>query len=195
MEKIIHRVNKKSDLVNLDKNYGVEIDLRSWGKDLIINHDPFVKGEYFEEWIKFYDHKTLILNVKEEGLEDKILEILKSLSIDNFFFLDQSFPFIKKYAFLGEKRCAIRVSEFESLETVINMKDMVEWVWVDCFTKFPINFSEFKKLKDYKFKLCIVSPELQGRFKKEEILNFKKKLINQNIVGDAVCTKYPNLWE
>ncbi len=195
MEKIIHRVNKKSDLVNLDKNYGVEIDLRSWGKDLIINHDPFLKGEYFEEWIKFYDHKTLILNVKEEGLEDKILEILKSLSIDNFFFLDQSFPFIKKYAFLGEKRCAIRVSEFESLETVLNMKDMVEWVWVDCFTKFPINFSEFKKLKDYKFKLCIVSPELQGRFKKEEIINFKKKLINQNIVGDAVCTKYPNLWE
>ena len=195
MEKIVHRVNKKEDLSSLDKNYGVEIDIRTWGKDLIISHDPFIKGEYFEEWIKIYNHQTLILNVKEEGLEDKLKDILESYSIYKFFFLDQSFPFIKKYAFLGEKRCALRVSEFESIETVLKMRGMVEWVWVDCFNHFPLTYSQFKKLKDYNFKLCMVSPELQGRFKKEDIINFKNNIFKNNIQGDAVCTKYPNLWE
>ena len=42
------------------------------------------------------------------------------------------------------------------------MKNKVNWVWVDCFSKFPINTKNFKLLKSMGYKLCLVSPELQG---------------------------------
>ena len=69
--------------------YGVEVDIRSKGNDLLIHHDPFVQGESFEAWIEKYQHGTLILNVKEEGLEKRLTEIMDSKNITDYFFLDQ----------------------------------------------------------------------------------------------------------
>ena len=71
----------------------------------------------FETWLDHYSHKTLILNVKEEGLEERLIASMASRGIDDFFFLDQSFPFLIKWSKLGEHRCAVRVSEFENIET------------------------------------------------------------------------------
>ena len=70
MIKILHRINTKKELVDTKKTYGVEVDIRSHGERLIINHDPFSEGEDFLDWITAYNHKALILNVKEEGLEE-----------------------------------------------------------------------------------------------------------------------------
>ena len=39
-----HRVNNSKNLNKLNINYGVEIDLRSYNKDIYLHHDPF-KGE------------------------------------------------------------------------------------------------------------------------------------------------------
>jgi hypothetical protein len=194
MHKILHRVNTKADLENTPSQYGVEVDIRSHGKDLVIHHDPFEKGELFENWIKSYNHGTLILNVKEEGLEEKLLKIMKFYNIESFFFLDQSFPFLRKTAINGESRCAVRISEYESIETAFNLKGLVKWAWIDCFNKFPLNHEEAKKLQNYGIKLCFVSPELQGYTSYEYVKNFREKILLKGIKGDAVCTKYPNLW-
>ena len=67
MKIIAHRINKIEQLQALPNEYGAEV--RSKGSQLIIHHDPFSDGEDFEEWINHYKHDTLILNVKEEGLE------------------------------------------------------------------------------------------------------------------------------
>ena len=40
---IKHRVNKIRDLKKLNKEYGVEIDIRSNGKNLYLHHDPYKK--------------------------------------------------------------------------------------------------------------------------------------------------------
>ena len=69
-----------------------EIDIRSYGNDLILQHDPFVKGELFNEWIKFFKHKFLILNVKEEGLES-LIKKMNDLKIKNYFFWTKVFLF------------------------------------------------------------------------------------------------------
>ena len=69
MEVILHRRNTIQELISTTTNYGVEIDLRAFKERIVIQHDPFIKGESFEEWIKFYKHGTLILNIKEEGIE------------------------------------------------------------------------------------------------------------------------------
>ena len=59
---IIHHRRNSINLLNSTLNkYGVEVDIRSLGKDLIIQHNPFLKGEKFSEWLKFYQHKFLII--------------------------------------------------------------------------------------------------------------------------------------
>ena len=196
MIKILHRINTKKELVDTNKAYGVEVDIRSHGERLIINHDPFTQGEDFLDWITAYNHKALILNVKEEGLEERLTSIMRKEKIENYFFLDQSFPFLMKTINSGESKVAIRISEFESIETAMNLKGKVEWLWIDCFTKFPITKVDADVLSnECGYKLCFVSPELQGRVNKNGIITFRKEIESEGIYGDAVCTKYPEIWE
>ena len=78
--------------------------------------------------------------MKEEGLEARLIDLMKAYGIADYFFLDQSFPFLVKWSKLGEHRCAVRVSEFESVETALALARKVDWVWVDCFTHFPVEW-------------------------------------------------------
>lgn len=195
MKLIAHRRNTIQDLNATQKEYGIEVDIRSQGELLIIHHDPFIAGESFEDWIAVYQHEMLILNVKEEGLEARLTALMQSKGIEDYFFLDQSFPFIVKWTKMGERRCAVRVSEFESVETALTLAGQVDWVWVDCFTHFPLSDDDARRLKQAGFKLCIVSPELQGRDAATEIPLLARMLAERNIVADAVCTKRLDLWE
>lgn len=190
MLKINHRINTVKDLSCVPTENGVELDIRYENNELILHHDPFTTGEKFEDYLKEYRHDLMILNTKSEGMEERILELMKKYHIENYFFLDLSLPFLIKYAKKGIKDIAIRFSEYEPLEFVMNFKGMVNWVWVDCFTDLPLNAENYKILKKH-FKICIVSPELQG-YSTDRITEFKKKLEGFEI--DAVCTKKPELW-
>lgn len=195
MKLISHRRNTIRDLNTTPKKYGVEVDIRSLGEKLIIHHEPYVDGESFEDWIAVYQHGTLILNVKEEGLESRLITLMQSNGINDYFFLDQSFPFLVKWAKVGEHRCAVRVSEFESIDTALSLAGKVDWVWVDCFTHFPLSHEDSLRLKSAGFKICLVSPELQGRDAETEIPILVNLLNERGIHADAVCTKRPDLWE
>ena len=81
MLKILHRVNTIEQLQSVPIEFGVEVDIRSWGEKLIIHHEPFIKGESFKEWLKSFKHKMLILNVKEEGLEGQIISLMSDNNI------------------------------------------------------------------------------------------------------------------
>jgi hypothetical protein len=195
MKLISHRRNTVAELRATPTKYGVEVDIRSQGNELLIHHDPFVTGETFNEWFRAYQHGTLILNVKEEGLEGRLIEIMRSRGFDDYFFLDQSFPYLVKWSATGEHRCAVRVSEFESIETAMTLVGKVDWVWIDCFTKFPLDYKSARQLRDAGFKLCLVSPELQGRDPTTEIPALIELLRQRDIIAHAVCTKRPDLWE
>jgi hypothetical protein len=195
MKLIAHRRNTLTELLATNSQYGVEVDIRSAGDQLIIHHDPYELGEPFDAWINAYRHGTLILNVKEEGLEARLIALMQSKGIVDYFFLDQSFPFLVKWANAGEHRSAVRVSEFESIETALTLAGKVDWVWVDCFNHFPLNQQDASRLKGAGFKLCLVSPELQGRDAGIEIPQLASLLKERNIMADAVCTKRPDLWE
>lgn len=195
MKLIAHRRNKIEELRATPTTYGVEVDIRSFGDRLVIHHDPFVDGEPFEAWIAEYRHGTLILNVKEEGLEARLISLMSQHGITDYFFLDQSFPFLVKWARAGERRCAVRVSEFETVSTALTLAGMVDWVWVDCFTRFPLDANDTRQLKEAGFRLCLVSPELQGRNAEISIPELAALLRERGIAADAVCTKRPDLWE
>ena len=194
MEIIYHRRNSIASLKETSINYGVEVDLRSNGNNLITSHDPYEVGNNFIDWLKFYKHRTLIINVKEEGLERKIIYFLNKFNIKSYFFLDQSFPFLLKTSEDGNPNCAVRVSEYESIHTALNLENKIKWVWVDMFNKFPLTYENYIDLKKANFKLCLVSPELQisNKMNINEIKNFLKR---NNFVFDAVCTKFPENWQ
>ena len=90
--------------------------------------------------------------------------------IVNWFFLDLSMPYFIKYARaakanqidgFGPDNLATRFSEFEPIEYALSFKGMANWLWVDYFTKYPVSDSKLSLLTTH-FKLCLVSPELQG---------------------------------
>lgn len=188
MEYIAHRVNTVEELRKLSPEYGVELDLRDdLNGRIYISHNPFEPGEDFEDYCKEYHHGTMILNVKSERIEHKILEYMEKYQIKKYFFLDSSFPMIKLLTDMGVKDVALRFSEIEGMDTLRIMAGKADWVWVDCFTKIPLDEASYKELKELGYKLCFVSPELQGQ--EEKIPVYKKQLEDMGIVFDAICTK------
>ena len=194
MEIIAHRRNLIDQLDETPTHYGVEVDLRSQGDDLVIHHDPYQAGVKYNDWIARYRHGTLILNTKEEGLEDRLLASMAEHKIEKFFFLDQSFPFLVRTVRRGEKRCAVRVSEYESVETALTLAGLADWIWIDHFTRWPLTLADWNRLVDAGFKLCIGSPELHGHPIETAIPAVRAILNEWGVSPDVVCTKAPHLW-
>ena len=190
MELIAHRINTVEELRKLPNKYGVEIDLRDFGNRLILQHDPFKDGESFQDYLKAYDHGTMILNIKSERIEHRVLELIQKYNVENYFFLDSTFPMINLLVNEDERNIAIRFSEFEGIDTILNMKDKVQWIWVDCFSRLPITRKNYDLIRKNGFKFCLVSPELQGQ--PEKIGKYKKYLRENGIFLDAICTKKYN---
>ena len=191
---ICHRINTVNELKNIDKEFGVEIDLRDDHKSgkIILSHDPFVDGEHFEDYLKEYNHNTLILNIKSERIEIESLKLLEKYNIKNYFFLDSSFPMIyllnKDYK---NNNIACRFSEYENINNFIDNKNMFTTIWIDCFTKFPLNKENYELIKNENKKICIVSPELQKQ--PEKIFEYKNYIIENNIIPDMICCKVYNI--
>jgi hypothetical protein len=190
---IKHRVNAIQELKEVPKKYGVEIDLRLYMGEVVLSHNPFEGGDKFKMWLDHFQHKTLILNVKEDGLEDFIVGTLRDRGISDYFFLDQPFPTLRKSIIAGLPT-ALRLSEYEN---PINLEDLKpDWIWLDSFTG---NWSYLEKhsewLRTEKVKLCIVSPELQGRLNTHEAQSIIDLMGKLNLRIDAACTKFPDVWE
>ena len=193
MEIIAHRINKISKLKNLPKKFGTEIDLRSFGSKIVLNHDPFKPGEKLEDYLSNYNHGTLILNIKESGIEMDAIRLAKKYNIKNFFLLDVEMPFICVNNKKINQYMSVRFSEFEPIDTISHFKDNVGWIWIDTFKKLPVNKNIVKQL--IKFKTCLVCPERWGRPK--DIKIYFKKFRKLNFLPNCVMTnlKYAKVWD
>lgn len=193
-EFICHRINTLNELKNIDKQFGIEIDLRDDHKTgkLILAHDPFFDGEYFEDYLQEYKNGTLILNIKSERIEIECLKLIEKYNIKNYFFLDSSFPmiYLLNKDFKNNNN-ACRFSEYETIDNFLDNKNMFSTLWVDCFTKFPLNKENYEYIKNENKKICIVSPELQKQPEKIEI--YRSYIIQNNIFPDMICCKSYNI--
>jgi len=187
-----HRINTIKQLKKIPTNFGIEIDVNTYLDKLILKHDPFGSGDLLKNFLNFFNHKFLIINVKTEGLEKNILNYLIKHKIKNFFFLDTSFPYIFKLSKKLTKKFALRVSDFESVETAYKMKNKIEWIWIDCFHNYNISLKEIKKLQRLKYKLCLVSPDLHNRKIRLKDKLFFKSLNKNNIKLNMICAKNEN---
>lgn len=205
MRFINHRINTISELQKVPISNGVELDIRYHNNRLILHHDPFGHHEDTPEDLELFLNKwhhsgPMILNIKTEGIELKCIELMEQYEIKNWFFLDMSMPYFAAYApkaAAGELKgfssnnIAVRFSEREPIEYALAFAGQVGWVWVDCFTKLPLNSRNYNQLKEADFKICLVSPELQNH-----PLTLIKQFRDQCRLFeiDAVCTKRTDLW-
>ena len=189
---IAHRINTIKELLNLPDNRAIEFDVRDSNGICIVQHDPFKEGLPLNLLLDMCGrNRFLIVNIKSEGIEATVLEMLRDRSIEQFFLLDSTVPAMYKYTRTGEKRFAVRLSEVEPIEFVEPWKNKVEWVWVDCFSKNILTKTLEEKIHSLGFKICVVSPELQGR--PEDIEVFSAEFKANNIQVDAICTKEYNI--
>ncbi len=190
---IAHRINKLNIIKKIPKKFGIEIDIRSYKKKIILNHEPFKDGVQLKNFLKFYKHKILIANIKETGIENDVIEILKKSKVKNYFLLDVEQPFIWSSVEKKFKNVAIRFSESEDIKNAKQYIGKLKWIWIDTKTKFPINKKNYKIIN--KFKSCLVCPERWGR--SNDIIKYKKIILKNKFNISAVMTdlKYLNLWE
>ena len=194
IEIIIHRVNSINGLKRIKPRFGTEIDIRAWGSEIILNHEPFSSGERIEDYLDEYRHGTLILNIKEAGIEDEVLSLVRQRpQIKSYFLLDIEFPYIYRATRQGERAIAIRFSEDEPIEFAKKYVGKIDWVWIDTNTQMPVGEHNLPILN--MFKKCLVCPERWGR--PSDIANYKNLMSIMDFKIDAVMTsnQYINLWE
>lgn len=211
---ISHRINTldaSSAAVLFSSADGIEFDLRDSNGELIVQHDACSRnkfpesrtretaasagtefqqrnGQLFSEFLTYCPtNKFYIVNIKAEGFEELAIQMLTDAGIHTFFLLDCGMPSIVRLGRKGERRMAVRFSEYESFETVIAVAPFVSWIWIDVFTRLTFTKEHATRAKELGLRLCLVSPELQGQpEKREEYLTFFK---DTDIHLDAICTK------
>ena len=187
---VAHKVNNSRLLNSVPENCGVEIDLRMGPNNkIVLAHDTAEdKTEDLDQYLDKFTKPFLIANIKESGIEEDVIRKISDKNI-NFFLLDVEIPFIVKNYKKYKKYLSIRYSEFEDINTVLNFKNMVDWVWVDTFYNLPKldkNLNLFKK--------CLVSPDRWNR--EDDIEKYKKFIASKDFKFDAIMAdlKYFNDW-
>lgn len=198
---IRHRINRIEELRRVPKKYGVEIDVRGYGKDMLLNHDAIDNPQNYdtlENYLKECGGRFVIFNMKEAGYEKKVIELAEKHGVKDYFLLDVEFPYIYRATRKeGFRKIAVRYSEAEPIEMIEAQKEkgkpLVDWVWIDTNTRLPLDEGIVEKLKG--FRTCLVCPERWGR--PEDIPRYIERVKSLGFKLDAVMTseKYQKQWE
>jgi len=192
MRILIHRVNSIAELMQTSSKFGVEVDVYEHDGQIYTGHDPRSEICQFKSWVKEFEHDFLAVNIKQEGIEMEVLEILEAAGIRNFFLFDLSFPMLYKLSQLGESRLAVRVSDIEGAQALSYFQNKIDWVWLDAFVDVGFIPSILDSLSW--FKVCAVSPELHSQREFELSAKMLPELLALKSEFSAVCTKKPEMW-
>jgi hypothetical protein len=187
---IEHRVNTVAHLRRVPPERGIEVDVRDYDGELRLAHDPLQGGERLADLLREYRHALVIFNTKCDGLAGRVTALAEQHGIRDYFFLDLASPTLVQLTQGGERRVAVRYSEHEPIEFALAFAGRAEWVWVDCFTRLPLDAATHARLQAH-FKICLVSPELQGH-PREWIADFRGQL--RGLALDAVCSDFCDDW-
>lgn len=172
--------------------YGTETDIRDFKGELVISHDiPDENSISVEEFLKIYnkydDILPLALNIKADGLQNKLKVLLEFFNITNYFVFDMSVPDGLQY--LKENlKSYTRESEYEE---VPSFYAEASGVWLDEFKGHWINKDCIQKHISNNKEICIVSPDLHKREYKKEWQDYKNIEKSLNINNLMICTDYP----
>lgn len=179
---------------SFDFGFGVETDIRDYSGNLVISHDipesrSILRLDEFFKVISEYNNShemTLALNIKADGLANKIKDMIGVYNNLDYFFFDMSVPDTKEYI-KKDLPFFSRVSEVEKNPVWL---ESAKGVWLDSFDSVWFDLSEIYHFLDLGKKVCVVSSELHGR-NYEELWRLLKPLKNVNEI--MLCTDEPEI--
>lgn len=191
---IQHRINSIEELKSTNKDKGIEVDIRWSDKfnKLIITHDlPNRQYLFLEDYLNFYEHKLLILNIKSSLCEEPCIDLMEKFAIKNYYFLDSQIPDIVRHKKNGRNNFIIRYSNFEYPSQSL-LQDS-KYVWVDTFGSPYFDYSYVTNLIYAGYELIFVSPELHKSDKIDALVTSVKGFGFSNMIN--VCTKISTKWD
>ena len=171
--------------------FGTETDVRDWQGDLVISHDIPLGGELsFERFLQMYAEYDrtlpLALNVKADGLQVRMKELLARYGVKNYFVFDMSVPDGLVYL-RHDIRAFTRESEYEQ---VPSFYEQAAGVWMDEFHGHWIQRGHVQAHLDQGKQVCLVSPDLHKRDYLEAWRHYRETL-PMDTPHLMLCTDFP----
>ncbi len=177
---------------SFELGFGTETDIRDFNGELVISHDIATKDSM--PLIKFlsiyneYDSDIslpLALNIKSDGLQSLLLDVIDDFKIKDYFLFDMSLPDSITTIKSGLNSYQ-RLSEYEPTSELI---EQVAGTWLDGFSSEWYNNSTIQQLMLYNKEVCIVSSELHNR-KHESQWHNLYEIVDEN-QQLMLCTDLP----
>lgn len=152
------------------KGFGTETDVRDSRGELVISHDmpngQELKLKSLLELIETYQtsNLTLALNIKSDGLAEKLQNELSLFPNIDFFVFDMSIPDMRSYFHAGLP-VFTRMSEVEQNPVWL---EKCSGIWLDLFDYDWYDSNLLREILSLGKRVCIVSPELHGRNHKSQ---------------------------
>lgn len=159
---------EKNSPVALERSFscgfGTETDIRDCLGELVISHDPPHQGalraaELFELHRRLGPSLPLALNIKADGLQAMLLDLLTTYDVQDFFVFDMAIPDAAGYLRHGI-RFFTRQSEWEPDPPCYAA---AAGVWLDAFQSEWYDTDTIVRHLDHGKQVCVVSPDLHGR--------------------------------
>ncbi len=172
--------------------FGTETDIRDYKSELVISHDIADEKcisvkEMFEIYNQYDNTLPLALNIKADGLQVKLKELLKEYKIKDYFVFDMSVP--DGLGYLKQNiKAFTRESEYEKIPSFY---DEACGIWLDEFQGHWITKEVIEKHIKNNKQICIVSPDLHKREYKNEWQHYKEIEKELSIDNLMICTDYP----
>lgn len=171
--------------------FGIETDIRDYDGQLVISHDIARIGcpalvTVLELHKRINPALPLALNIKSDGLNIDLLNLLTSYHIENSFVFDMSIPDTLGYM-SNAMRYFVRQSEYEPVPALYGQ---ASGVWMDSFLEDWITERHIEVHLDAGKQVCLVSPELHKREHGPfwERLSRMSCIVSENLM---LCTDFP----
>lgn len=175
---------------SFEAGFGTETDIRDFDRTLVISHDPASADAMSAKLLfKMYRRRstlTLALNVKADGLQSLISELLQGFPDQRYFLFDMSVPDMLAYRRQG-LIFFTRQSEFE-MEPALYGE--AAGVWLDCFLGEWYDEALIRRHFEAGKRVCVVSAELHGRDHLPAWERLRGMAVHQ-YEGLLLCTDYP----
>lgn len=165
--------------------YGIETDVRDYKGKLVVSHNVSdEKCPLFEDVLRKYreigSDGYLAINIKADGLQDMLIELLSKYKIEKYFVFDMSIPELIVYR-ARNINYFTRVSDYETAPVLL---DDAMGVWLDEWEKNWINKDVICQFLSKGKIVAVISSEIHGR---DEIAmwNFIRKIDNDLLL---LCT-------
>jgi hypothetical protein len=189
--------NEKNSVIAFERSFssgfGTELDIRDYCGKLVVSHDvPNSSSIEFSKildlYVKYNKKLCLAINIKSDGLQGLLLDLLKEYQVENYFVFDMSVPDALLYL-KNKFKTFTRESEFETEPSFYNN---AEGIWMDEFHEPWISSQKIQYHLSNLKKVCIVSPELHGREHTKKWEDYRL-ISNKNLDNDRImlCTDYP----